>query len=102
MKVLKLAKELRPYTGNLNVYVVPLLKTAGTYPRQRASAVHRAHGPQHAAHSNIRAKRAAMAIVTGESLAQVASQTLMALARTDAAQGLAYSAPVHRHGQKPR
>ena len=51
MKVLKLAKELTPYTGNLNVYVVPYTKPQ-EYIRDNApdGPVHGADAPQHAAH----------------------------------------------------
>ena len=90
MKVLQLAKELSPWTGNLNVYVVPYT-AAQEYLRD--------HCPQDLftvlmRRSMLRITQAlapaedAKAIVTGESLAQVASQTLMALACTDAAQNL--------------
>ena len=90
MKVLQLAKELSPWTGNLNVYVVPYT-AAQEYLRD--------HCPQDLftvlmRRSMMRITQAlapaedAKAIVTGESLAQVASQTLMALACTDAAQNL--------------
>ena len=90
MKVLKLAKELTPYTGNLNVYVVPYTKPQ-EYIRDNAPDVLFTVLMRRSMLriANILCeKEQAKAIVTGESLAQVASQTLMALACTDAAQGL--------------
>ena len=90
MKVLKLAKELTPYTGNLNVYVVPYTKPQ-EYIRDNAPDVLFTVLMRRSMLriANILCeKEQAKAIVTGESLAQVASQTLMALACTDAAQSL--------------
>ncbi len=89
-KVLDLAQELTPYTGNLNVYVVPYTK-----PQEYI----RDHAPEDLFTVLMRRsmmritnilceKEDAHAIITGESLAQVASQTLKALACTDAAQEL--------------
>lgn len=90
LKVMKLAKELTPWTGNLNVYVVPYTKPQ-EYIRDHAPAdlftVLMRRSMLRIA--NILCKQEdARAIITGESLAQVASQTLMALACTDAAQDL--------------
>lgn len=89
-KVLTLAEKLTPYTGNLNVYVVPYT-AAQEYIRDNAPDVLftvlmrrsmlRIAGA-------LCEQEAALAVVTGESLAQVASQTLWALACTDAAQAL--------------
>ena len=90
MKVLQLARELAPWTGNLNVYVVPYT-AAQEYLRDHVPAdlftvLMRRSMLRITA---MLAKRDdAKAIVTGESLAQVASQTLMALACTDSAQEL--------------
>lgn len=89
-KVITLAQKLTPYTGNLNVYVVPY-----TIPQEYI----RDNAPPDLftvlmRRSMLRItnmiceKEQAYAIITGESLAQVASQTLMALACTDAAQNL--------------
>ncbi len=47
----------------------------------------------------IAAKQGCEALVTGESLAQVASQTVKALQCTDAAQDLPVLRPLDRHGQ---
>ena len=51
MKVLTLAKKLTPYTGNLNVYVVPYT-AAQEHIRDNAARgpVHGADAPQHDAH----------------------------------------------------
>ncbi len=91
MKVLKLAKKLTPWTGNLNVYVVPYT-AAQEYIRDNASRgpVHGADAPQHDAHhqGSVRKRERRTPLITGESLAQVASQTLKAIACTDAAQSL--------------
>ena len=89
-KVLTLAGLLAPYTGNLNVYVVPY-----TAVQEHL----RDHAPEALFTVLMRCsmlritntlcgKEGAQAIVTGESLAQVASQTLWAIACTDAAQDL--------------
>ena len=90
MKVLTLAKKLTPYTGNLNVYVVPYTAAQehirDNAPEDLFTVLMR--------RSMMRItrvlceKEGADAIVTGESLAQVASQTLKAIACTDAAQSL--------------
>lgn len=89
-KVLSLAQLLTPYTGNMNVHIVPYTK-----PQEFI----RDHAPEDLFTVLMRrsmmritniicAKEGADAIITGESLAQVASQTLKALACTDAAQDL--------------
>lgn len=89
-KVLTLAKKLTPYTGNLNVYVVPYT-AAQEHIRDNAPdvlfTVLMRRSMLRIAHL-LCAKEAAQAVVTGESLAQVASQTLWAIACTDAAQAL--------------
>ena len=79
-----------PYTGNLNVYVVPYTAAQehirDNAPEDLFTVLMR--------RSMMRItrvlceKESADAIVTGESLAQVASQTLKAIACTDAAQSL--------------
>ncbi|MEG1406446.1 MAG: tRNA uracil 4-sulfurtransferase ThiI [Ruthenibacterium sp.] len=89
-KVLHLAQLLTPYTGNMNVYVVPYTKPQefirDTAPEELFTVLMR--------RSMMRITRMlcdkenAEAIITGESLAQVASQTLRAIACTDAAQDL--------------
>ncbi|MEG0909993.1 MAG: tRNA uracil 4-sulfurtransferase ThiI [Ruthenibacterium sp.] len=89
-KVISLAQLLTPYTGNMNVYVVPYTKPQefirDTAPEELFTVLMR--------RSMMRItrmlcdKEGAEAIITGESLAQVASQTLRAIACTDAAQDL--------------
>lgn len=95
-KVLSLAKELTAYTGNMNVYVVGYTK-AQEYIRDNANAelftvlMRRSM----LRISNIICKiNDLSALITGESLAQVASQTLMAIACTDAAQELPIMRPL--------
>lgn len=89
-KVLDLAALLAPYTGNLNVYVVPYTKPQeyirDNAPRDLFTVLMRRSMMRIA--NVICRKEEAAALVTGESLAQVASQTLYALACTDAAQEL--------------
>ena len=90
MKVLTLARELTPYTGNLNVYVVPYTDVQ-TELRDRAPSdlfTVLMRRSMLRITEQLAQKEGAKAIVTGESLAQVASQTLMALGCTDAAQML--------------
>ena len=90
MKVLTLARELTPYTGNLNVYVVPYTDVQ-TELRDRAPAdlfTVLMRRSMLRITEKLAQKEGAKAIVTCESLAQVASQTLMALGCTDAAQML--------------
>lgn len=95
-KVFQLAKKLTPYTGNLNVYNVAYTKPQ-EYIRDNAK-------PEL---FTVLMRRSMMricniicqnencgAIITGESLAQVASQTLAALACTDAAQDLPVLRPL--------
>ncbi len=89
-KVLTLAEKLTPYTGNLNVYVVPYT-AAQEYIRDNApdvlfTVLMRRSMLRIA--NFLCEKEAAQAVITGESLAQVASQTLWAIACTDAAQPL--------------
>ena len=89
-KVISLAQLLTPYTGNMNVYVVPYTKPQefirDNAPEELFTVLMR--------RSMMRITRMlcdkenAEAIITGESLAQVASQTLRAIACTDAAQDL--------------
>lgn len=89
-KVLDLAQLLTPYTGNLNTYVVTYTKPQ-EYIRDNAPedlfTVLMRRSMMRITRV-ICEKEGAEAIITGESLAQVASQTLKALACTDAAQDL--------------
>ena len=90
LKVQKLAKELVEYTGNCTLFVVPYTKPQ-EYIREHAPDVLFTVLMRR---SMLRiAKQMAdslelQALITGESLAQVASQTMAALVCTDAAQEL--------------
>ncbi len=89
-KVLDLARKIAPYTGNLKVYVVnytePQVYIRDNAPKELFTVLMRRSMMRI---TEIICKEVdAKAIITGESLAQVASQTLMALACTDEAQKL--------------
>ncbi len=90
-KVEKLAELLTEYTGPLPYYMVPYTKTQehlrDKLPRQDYFTVAMRRSMMRIAHA-ICQKEQCEAVVTGESLAQVASQTLQALACTDVAQPL--------------
>ena len=89
-KVLTLAQKLTPYTGNLNIYIVPYTAAQehirDNAPEELFTVLMRRSMMRIT--SALCKKDGADAIVTGESLAQVASQTLKAIACTDAAQEL--------------
>ncbi len=89
-KVLDLAKKLTPFTGNMRVYVVnytkPQVYIRDNAPKELFTVLMRRSMMRITA--AICEKEGAGAIVTGESLAQVASQTLMALNCTNSAQNL--------------
>jgi len=96
LKVKALAQLTSIYTGSSNLFVVPYTKPQ-EYIRDNDSgcAVHGADAPQHDAHCQFIAKKQGCeALVTGESLAQVASQTVKALQCTDAAQDLPILRPL--------
>ncbi len=89
-KVLDLATQMCAYTGNLNVHIVPYTKPQ-EYIRDNAPDVLFTVLMRRSMMricNIICEKESALAIITGESLAQVASQTLWALACTNAAQNL--------------
>ncbi len=90
-KVQALADLLVPYTGPLPYYLVPYTKTQeylrDTLPKQDYFTVIMRRSMMRVARI-ISEKEQCEAIITGESLAQVASQTLPALACTDAVQDL--------------
>ncbi|MDL2325145.1 tRNA 4-thiouridine(8) synthase ThiI [Ruminococcaceae bacterium OttesenSCG-928-A16] len=90
-KVEDLADLLTPWTGPLPFYMVPYTKTQeylrDTLPKQDYFTVMMRRSMMRIAQI-ICQKEDCEALVTGESLAQVASQTLQALACTDAAQSL--------------
>ena len=85
-----------PYTGNLNVYVVPYT-AAQEHIRDNAPedlfTVLMRRSMMRIANS-IAQKQGSEALITGESLAQVASQTVKALQCTDAAQDLPILRPL--------
>ena len=90
LKVCTLAQELSEYTGNCTLFVVPYTKPQ-EYIRDHAPEVlftvlMRRSMLRIA--NKVAAQRELEALITGESLAQVASQTMAALACTDAAQDL--------------
>ncbi len=89
-KVLDLAKKLTAYTGNMRVYVVnytkPQVYIRDNAPKELFTVLMRRSMMRIT--SAICESEGAGAIVTGESLAQVASQTLMALNCTNSAQDL--------------
>ena len=90
MKVRDLARELVEYTGNCTLFVVPYTKPQ-EYIRDNApdvlfTVLMRRSMLRIA--NRVAAKLELQALITGESLAQVASQTMAALACTDAAQDL--------------
>lgn len=90
LKVRALARELSEYTGNCTLYVVPYTKPQ-EYIRDNApdvlfTVLMRRSMLRIA--NKVAARTGMEALITGESLAQVASQTMAALACTDAAQSL--------------
>ncbi len=90
MKVRDLARELVEYTGNCTLFVVPYTKPQ-EYIRDHApdvlfTVLMRRSMLRIA--ERVANKLELQALITGESLAQVASQTMAALACTDAAQNL--------------
>ena len=96
LKVRALAREVSEYTGNCMLFVVPYTKPQ-EYIRDHApdvlfTVLMRRSMLRIA--NRVAAQSEMEAIVTGESLAQVASQTLSALACTDAAQELPVLRPL--------
>ncbi len=96
MKVKALAQKISPYTGGCTLYVVPYT-TAQEYIRDNAPSVLFTVLMRRSMMriANIIATRMhCEALITGESLAQVASQTVSALQCTDAAQNLPVLRPL--------
>ena len=96
LKVRALARELAEYTGNCQLYVVPYTEPQ-EYIRDNApdvlfTVLMRRSMLRIA--SKVAAQSEMEALITGESLAQVASQTMAALACTDAAQDLPVLRPL--------
>ena len=90
LKVRDLARELVEYTGNCTLFIVPYTKPQ-EYIRDHApdvlfTVLMRRSMLRIA--EELANKMELQALITGESLAQVASQTMAALACTDAAQSL--------------
>ena len=90
LKVKALAQKITPYTGSSNLFVVPYTKPQ-EYIRDNAPdvlfTVLMRRSMMRIA-NRIAARQGCEALITGESLAQVASQTMAALACTDQAQDL--------------
>ncbi|MDL2253290.1 tRNA 4-thiouridine(8) synthase ThiI [Ruminococcaceae bacterium OttesenSCG-928-I18] len=90
-KVQTLARLLSGYTGPLPYYVVEYTKAQeylrDQLPKQEYFTVLMRRSMLRIAH-RIARREECLALITGESLAQVASQTLQALAATDEAQSL--------------
>ena len=96
LKVKALAQRITPYTGSTNLFVVPYTKPQ-EYIRDNAPdvlfTVLMRRSMMRIANV-IAKKQGCEALVTGESLAQVASQTVKALQCTDAAQDLPILRPL--------
>ena len=96
LKVKALAQKITPYTGSSNLFVVPYTKPQ-EYIRDNAPdvlfTVLMRRSMMRIANIIAR-KQGCEALVTGESLAQVASQTVKALQCTDAAQDLPILRPL--------
>lgn len=84
-KVLKLANIIASYTGSLKVHIVPFteiqLEIRDKCPEEHLTLVMRRF--MMAIAEKIAIKRSCQALITGESIGQVASQTMSALAVTD-------------------
>ncbi len=84
-KVLKLASIISSYTGSLKVHIVPFtdiqLEIRDKCPEEHLTLVMRRF--MMAIAERIAIKRGCQALITGESIGQVASQTMSALAVTD-------------------
>lgn len=95
-KVLDLARELKGFTGSLRVHIVPFtqpqLQMREKCPAEHLTLIMRRMMMVIA--SEIAKKQGALCLVTGESLGQVASQTMEALAVTDDAASLPCFRPV--------
>jgi len=95
-KVLKLAKIVAGYTGSLKVHIVPFteiqLQIRDKCPEEHLTLVMRRFMMEIA--EKIAESRGCSALVTGESIGQVASQTMAALAVTDDAVSMPVFRPV--------
>ncbi len=86
-KVMDLAEQLSKYTGSLKLYVVPFTETQlkiyeSTPPEKMTVLLKRA---MLKAAQRLAQKNKTMALVTGDSIGQVASQTMEAIAAIDSA-----------------
>lgn len=85
-KVLQLAKEMAEYCGSIKVYMVPFTKCQleihEKCPEEMGTLITRRFMMRIA--QEMAKKYEAMALITGESLGQVASQTMQAIVCTDA------------------
>ncbi len=85
-KVIKLARIIAKYTGKFKLYVVPFtepqLEIYEKCPDEELTVIMRCVMMKIA--ENLANKHGSLALITGESIGQVASQTLEALAVTDA------------------
>lgn len=95
-KVLKLASMIAGYTGSLKVHIVPFtdiqLEIRDKCPEEHLTLVMRRF--MMAIAERIAMKRGCQALITGESIGQVASQTMSALAVTDDAVNLPVFRPL--------
>ncbi len=95
-KVLKLASLIAGYTGSLKVHIVPFtdiqLEIRDKCPEEHLTLVMRRF--MMAIAERIAQKRGCQALITGESIGQVASQTMAALAVTDDAVSLPVFRPL--------
>ncbi len=95
-KVLKLASLIAGYTGSLKVHIVPFtdiqLEIRDKCPEEHLTLVMRRF--MMAIAERIALKRGCQALITGESIGQVASQTMAALAVTDDAVNLPVFRPL--------
>ena len=95
-KVLELARLLTPWTGRLTVHVVPFTaiqeELRRSCPEELFTIIMRRMMMKIASH--IGTREGCAALITGESLGQVASQTIHAIACTDAAAGLPVFRPL--------
>ena len=95
-KVMALARQLSQYTGNMKLYVFPFTEVqeaiADYCPKDQLTVIMRRMMMKSA--EKIAGKTAAQALVTGESIGQVASQTMESLAVTNAAVDLPVFRPL--------
>ena len=95
-KVLELAQLLTPWCGRLTVHIVPFTEIQeqirDNCPEELATVIMRRFMMRAA--ERIARERECSALITGESLGQVASQTIQAIACTDAAANMPVFRPL--------